>query len=244
MQQLREALMPGNGGHTFLMPNRVILVYVILLVYSSTCAQIVQRGKTYWVGPHPDVVHRLDGYEVTERFCSDDSGAMCVYIKRDGDKEPILFYIHHRQILVTLGHRRRLVLINDWEATKSGKVAVADLSLGTRKQIDRQALSVYRRRVSPDRRLWIVPEAYEFSPDDRQVLIKMVKEDVSAATAEESRLASKTYRERWYAVDSKSGKVVREYQTAKVPRKWWELKRKRRVSLTLLGSRCLEQRSF
>src|SRR5207248_3337427 len=105
--------------------------------------------------------------------------------------------------------------------TKSGKVVTANLSSGTTKQIDRDALSMYRRRVRPDRRLWIVPEAYEFSPDDRQVLIKMVKEDVSAATAEESRLASRTYRERWYAVDSRSGKVVHEYQTAKVPLKWW-----------------------
>ena len=244
MQQLqREALMPGNGGHTFLMPNSVVLVYVILLVYSSTFAQVGERGNARWVSPRPDADYRLDGYEVTERFCSDGSGNLCVYLKRDGDKE-ILFYIHHRQIVVTLGHHRRLVLINDWEATKSGKVVIANLSLGTTKQIDRQALGMYRRRVSPDRRLWIVAEAYEFSPDDRQVLIKMVKEDVSAATAEESRLASKTYRERWYAVDSRSGKVVREYQTAKVPRKWWELKRNHppffapyRRSLASLGVR-------
>lgn len=213
-----------------LMSSRLILVYVILLVYSSTGAQSVQRGNAHWVAPHPDVVYRLDGYEVTERFCSDASGNLCVYLKRDGEKE-ILIYIHHRLIVITLGHRRRLVLINDWEATKSGKVAVANLSLGTTKQIDRQARDMYRRRVSPDRRLWIVPEAYEFSPDDRQVLIKMVNENVSAATAAESRLASKTYRERWYAVNSQSGKVVREFQTAKVPGKWWELKRNHRRSL-------------
>ena len=204
------------------MPSRVVLVCVILLVYSSTFAQVVQRGNAHWVSPDPDVVYRLDGYAVTERTCSGGSGNLCVYLKRDGDKE-ILFYTHHRQILVTLGHRRRLVLINDWEATKSGKVVVADLSSGTTHQIDRQARSMYRRRVSPDRRLWIVPEAYEFSPDDRQVLIKMVKEDVSATTAEESRLVSRTYRERWYAVDSKSGKIIREFRTSKVPGKWWRV---------------------
>ena len=205
------------------MRNRAVSVFVILLVYSSTCGQIVQHGNARWVGPHPDVDYRLDGYEVTERFCSDGSGNLCVYLERHGDKEPILFYIHHRQIVITLGHHRRLVLINDWEATKSVKVVIANLSSGSTKQIDRQALSMYRRRVRPDRRLWIVPEAYEFSPDDRQVLIKMVNEDVSAATAEESRLASRTYRERWYAVDAKSGKVVREFQTSKVPRKWWKI---------------------
>jgi hypothetical protein len=219
-----------NGDYTFLMWNSAVSVFVLLLVYSSTCAQIVQHGNARWVSPHPDVAYRADGYDVTERFCSDDSGFICVYLKRDGDKEPILFYIHHRQIVITLGHRKRLVLINDWETTKSGKVTVANLSSGTTKQIDRQALSMYRRRVTPDRRLWIVPEAYEFSPDDRQVLIKMVKEDVSAATAEESRLASRTYRERWYAVDAKSGKVVREFRASKVPRKWWEIKRNHRVT--------------
>ena len=225
------------------MRNRTVSLLVILVAYSSAGAQIVQCGNARWASPRPDADYRLDGYEVTERFCSDGSGNLCVYLKRDGDKE-ILFYIHHRLIVITLGHRRRLVLINDWEATKSGKVVIANLSSGTTKQIDRQALSMYRRRVMPDRRLWIVPEAYEFSPDDKQVLIKMVKEDVSAATAEESRLASKTYREQWYAVNSKSGKVVREYQTAKVPRKWWEPKRNHRRFTHSAGSRCLEQQSF
>jgi len=213
---------------TLPMRNWAISAFVILLVYSSTCAQIVQHGNAHWVAPRRDVYYRLDGYEVTERFCSDGSGNLCVYLERHGDKQPILFYIHHRQIVITLGHRRRLVLINDWEATKSGKVVIANLGSGTTKQIDRQALNMYRRRVRPDRRLWIVPEAYEFSPDDRHVLLKMVKEDVSAANAEESRLASSTYRDRWYAVDAKSGNVVREFQTSKVPGKWWEIKRNHR----------------
>lgn len=210
------------------MRNRSVSCFVILLVYSSTCAQTGPRGSAHWVSPRPDVDYRVDGYEVRERLCSDNSGNLCVYLKRDGDREPILIYIHHRQIGISLGHHRRLVLINDWEATKSGKVVIANLRSGTRNQIDRQALSMYRRRVRPDRRLWIVPEAYEFSPDDRQVLIKMVKEDVSAATAEESRLAVGTYRERWYAVDALSGKVVREFQTSKIPGKWWRIKRNHR----------------
>jgi hypothetical protein len=222
MQQLQRAIQLVPDGRLHPMWNRAVSAFVILLVYSSTFAQIRQRGSAHWVGPRPDVDYRLDGYEVMERLCSDGSGNLGVYLKRHGDKEPILIYIHHRQIDITLGHHRRLVLINDGEATKSGKVVIANLSSGTTKQIDRQALSMYRRGVRPDPRLWIVPEAYEFSPNDRQVLIKMVKEDVSAATAEESRLASRTYRERWFAVDAKSGKVVREFQTSKVPEKWWK----------------------
>jgi hypothetical protein len=154
---------------------------------------------------------------------------MCAYIKRDGDKEPRLFYTHGRQIVVTLGHRRSLVLINDWEATKSGKVVVANLRSGEKRQIDSAALKIYRQHAAPDRRLWIVPEAYGFSPHDSQVLLKMVKADVSAATAEESVRASQTYKEWWYVVCSRNGQVVREYRTNRLPRRWWGTNRRRCV---------------
>jgi len=164
----------------------------------------------------------LKGYEVSENITPGDKNyTRRAYIKRDGDKEPRLFYTHGRLIVVTLGHRRSLVLINDWEATKSGKVVVANLRSGEKWQIDSDALKMYRQHARPDRRLWIVPETYGFSPHDRQVLIKMVKEDVSAATAEESERSSKTYKEWWYVVGSGNGHVVREYRTNKIPKRWW-----------------------
>jgi hypothetical protein len=212
------------------MTCRVFIVFTLLLIYSTVSAQVVERGNATWVGLKPGVTYQLEGYEVTEHITpGENSYTRSAYIKRDGDKEPRLFYTHGRQIVVTLGHRRSLVLINDWEATKSGKVVVANLRSGEKRQIDSEALKMYRQHARPDRHLWIVPTAYSFSPHDRQVLIKMVKEDVSAVTAEESARSSKTYKEWWYVVDSGNGQVMREYQTNKIPQRWWGTYRRRRV---------------
>jgi len=213
-----------------LMTYRVFIVFSLLVIYSTASAQVVERGNAIWVGLKPGVTYRLEGYEVSEYITPGDKNyTRRAYIKRDGDKEPRLFYTHGRQIVVTLGHRRSLVLINDWEATKSGRVVVANLRSGERRQIDSEALKMYRQHAAPDRRLWIVPEAYEFSPDDSQVLIRMVRQDVSAANTQESERASKTYKEWWYVVDSGNTQVVREYRTIKIPKRWWEADKRRRV---------------
>ncbi len=156
---------------------------------------------------------------------------LCDFLKRDSDKQPIRFYTHHRVIEVTLGHRQQLVLINDFEATKSSKVVVANLTSGAQKEIDKQALAMYRQHANPDHRLWIAPEAYEFSANDKQVLLKIVLDDVSAATAEESIAASRSYRAWWYAVDSKSGKVICEFRAKRSPATWSQC-RNRRASRT------------
>ena len=213
-----------------LMTYRVLIGFALLLIYSTASAQVVKRGNTIWVGLKPGVTYRLEGYEVSEQIVpSEKNYTRKAYIKRNGDKESRLFYTHGRQIVVTLGHLRSLVLINDSAATKSGKVVVANLRSGAKRQIDSEALKMYRTHAAPDRRLWIVPEAYGFSPHDRQVLVKMVKEDVSAATAEESGRASQTYKEWWYVVCSRNGQVVREYRTNKIPLRWWGTNRRRRV---------------
>ena len=204
------------------MSYRLVILCTILLVSSTVSAQVVRRRNATWVSLARDVTYRLTGYEVSERIePRDNKSAKCAYFKRDGDKEPHLFYIHNRQIVVTLGHRKRHVLINDWDATKSAKVVVANLRSGESRQIDLPAVKMYHRHAAPDRRLWIVPEAYEFSPDESQVLIKMVSEDVSAATIEESARATKTYREWWYVVSSRNGQVVHEYRKKRVPHRWW-----------------------
>jgi hypothetical protein len=130
--------------------------------------------------------------------------------------------VHHRGIGVTLGHRKRLVLINDYFSTKLVKVVTVSLNSGVNREIDRQALSTYRRHAKPDHRLWIVPEAYEFSPDDHQVLMKMVMEYVSVATEEEAVAAARSYKESWYSVSSQTGRVIREYRTRRIPKRWWQ----------------------
>jgi hypothetical protein len=212
------------------MTYRVFIVFTLLLIFSTASAQVVQRGNATWVGLKPGVTYRLEGYEVSEYITPGEKNyTRCAYIKRDGDKEPRLFYTHGRQIVVTLGHRRSLVLINDWEATKSSKVVTVNLRSGKKRQIDSAALKMYRQHAAPDRHLWIVPEAYGFSPHDSQVLLKMFKEDVSAATEAESARASQTYKEWWYVVCSRNGQVVREYRTNKIPRTWWRTNRRCRV---------------
>ncbi len=182
------------------MTSRVFIVFSLLVTYSTASAQVVERGNATWVGLNPGVTYRLEGYEVSEYITPGDKNyTRRAYTKRDGEKELRLFYTHGRQIVVTLG------------------------------QIDSQALKMYRQHARPDHRLWIVPEAYGFSPHDRQVLIKMVKEDVSAATAEESARSSRTYKEWWYVVRSGNGQVEREYRTNKIPQRWWGTYRRRLV---------------
>jgi hypothetical protein len=204
---------------------RFYIVVIFLIICATAQSQIVRRGNTNWVGLNLDEVYRLNGYEITQHTCSNDQGSLCVFIKRAFDKEPIQFYAHHREVLVTVGHRKQIVLINDWFATKSGRVVVANLNSGVKTEIDRQALSMYRRHAKPDPRLWIVPEAYEFSPDDKQVLIKMVKEDVSAATASESAIASRSYKDWWYSIDAKNGRVLYEFRANHVASRWWRYRR-------------------
>ena len=202
-------------------PIRRYIVIVLLVVSATAQSQIARRRNTTWIGPRVDEVYRVNNYEITERNCSSDEWPLCVFIKRVFDKRPIQFYVHHRGIAATLGHRTRLVLINDYFSTKLAKIEVANLNSGSSKEIDRQALAMYRRHVKPEHRLRIVPEAYEFSRDDRKVLLKMVMEYVSAATETESVAASRSYKEWWYSVDSRTGKVIREYRTNRIPKHWW-----------------------
>ena len=193
---------------------------VLLVVCTTAQSQVARRRNATWIGPRVDEVYRVRNYEITERPCSNDEWPVCDYIKRDFDKKPIQFYMHHRGIGVTLGHRKRMVLINDYFSSKLVQVVVANLNSGLNKEIDRQALVMYRRHVRPDHRLWIVPEAYEFSPDDRKVLIRMVLGSISAATESEATGAMRSYKDWWYSVDSQTGRVIREYRTNKIPRKW------------------------
>ena len=204
---------------------KAIKFYIVALLLLITCAtaesQVLQRRNTNWICPDLEVAYRVDNYEITQRYCATEPGSLCVFVKRANDKAPTQFYMHHRAILVTLGHRKQLVLINDWEASKSGTVLVANLNSGVNTKIDRQARLMYQRHVKPDHRLWIVPQAFEFSPDDRKVLLRMVEEDVSAANQQDSIKASRTYRDWWYSVNSQTGRVSREYRANKIPNKWW-----------------------
>jgi hypothetical protein len=100
---------------------------------------------------------------------------------------------------------------------------IADLALHKTRQVDHPATEMYRRGARPDNRLIITPQAYAFSPDDKQVLINMELIYISVP-AEPSALAerlNRSYKNWWYVVDSTSGRVLREYRTSKTPTRWW-----------------------
>jgi hypothetical protein len=179
----------------------------------------MRRGVT-WVFP-PAAPLQLNGYAVKE--AADHDGALRAYIRRDRDRTWLPFYVRERYLLVTLGNRRRLVLINDCPATKFCRVVIADLASHKSRQIDQAAIEMYRRKARPDSRLILVPKAYAFSPGDKQVLINMELIYISVPT-EPRQLVEKlkrSYKNWWYVADSKNGRILHEYRTSKIPERWW-----------------------
>ena len=196
------------------------LICASLLSCQTSFAQAVRRRGVTWVFPSA-IPLQLNGYEVRE--VADSKGALRAYVRRHNDRKWIPFYVRERYLLVTLGHRRRLVLINDCPATKTCKVMIADLALHKSRQIDQPAIEKYRRDARPDNRLITIPQAYAFSPGDKQVLINMELIYISVPTepSESVERLNKSYKNWWYVVDSKSGRVLREYCTSRMPKRWW-----------------------
>lgn len=145
-----------------------------------------------------------------------------VYVQRKSDKQPILFYTHKRRIEATLGHQDKRVLINDYFATKTCKVVVADIGSGKNWRIDEAARRQYMHTAAKN---WLpkyaIPKAVAFSPDDKMVLIAM-KSGYIASSAEEAGAFGKRFKLWSYVVDSTNGTVLHTYQTnGSVPHNWW-----------------------
>ena len=196
------------------------LICASLLNCQVSSAQAVRRKHVTWVSPQA-VPLQLNGYQVKE--VSEPNSARRAYIRRDTDSEWIPFYALERYLLVTLGNRRRLVLINDCPATKFCRVMIADLALHKSRQIDQPAIEMYRRDAQPDNRLIVIPQAYAFSPGDKQVLINMELIYISVPVAQRKLVErlNKSYKNWWYVVDSISGQVLREHRTNRMPNRWW-----------------------
>jgi hypothetical protein len=92
-----------------------------------------------------------------------------------------------------------------------------------RSQIDQPAIEMYRRNAHPDDRLVVIPQAYAFSRDDRQVLIHMELIYISVPTEPRELVErlNKSYRDWWYVVDSMTGRVLREYRTNRISQRRW-----------------------
>ena len=184
----------------------------------ASVAQTIELRNVIWVTPTSETLW-LHGYEVREETKSD--GIRREYIRRAEDRRWIPFFTRQRYVLVTLGHRKTLVLVNDCPATKFCKVMAINLSSGKIKQIDISATKTYQRNASPDGRLIIVPQAYAFSPSDRKVLINMELIYISVPGRELANRLNSSYKNWWYVVDSANGRVLHEYRTSTLPRKWW-----------------------
>lgn len=194
--------------------------WVLLFSSAASAVKTVNKKNATWIELTAGKTYQLNGCEFTEKI-DDTTLIRTDYIKRRTDKKPLLFYTHQRAVAVRLGHRERLVLINDREATKANKVMVVSLGANKAKRIDLTAIAMYQRNASPSDRLVIIPEAYAFSPDDREILIKMRLIYVAVGSKEEVDQEVKTYKGWWYAVDSHRGQVKQEYRTTRLPRRWW-----------------------
>jgi hypothetical protein len=196
------------------------VICVSLLNCQVSSAQAVRRKDVTWVSP-PAVPLQLNGYEVKE--VTEPNSALRAYIRRDTDSKWIPFYARERYLLVTLGNRRRLVLINDCPATKFCKVMIADLASHKSRQIDQPAIEMYQRDARPDNRLIVIPQAYAFSPNDKQVLINMELIYISVPVEQRKLVErlNKSYKNWWYVVDAVSGQVLREHRTNRMPKRWW-----------------------
>jgi hypothetical protein len=76
---------------------RRYIVGIFLFACAAAQSQVGRRRNTNWIFPgEQDEVYQTNNYEITERSCSNDEWPLCVFIKRDFDKKPILLYRHHQ----------------------------------------------------------------------------------------------------------------------------------------------------
>lgn len=168
----------------------------------------------------PSEPARQGNYEFLEKF-NPKTYQRKDYVIGPGYEKPSLFYTHGREIGPSMSHHGRLVLINDYAATKLCKVMVSDPKAHRWWDISSRAVDAYRRSVRPDPRLSILPQGFGFSPDDHEVLLGMDLVSVSIARRADAARLRKTYVPAWYVVDSSSGRVLQTYRSAQPPPCWW-----------------------
>ena len=182
--------------------------------------QAHERAGLVWVDPGHDVAHTAE-YEFTESESFNHANYERVaYVKFPGQSQPKAFYRYGRGITVALGHTRQIVLINDECATKLMRVVVATIADGKNIDVSSQAMEQYQREVKPDPRLIVNPEGYALSPDDRLVLVRIALTYLSVPTRTEAEEVGKLFQPRWYAVDTRTGQVLRTFSGDNPPDAW------------------------
>lgn len=195
---------------------RFVLVFCAL---NLTVAVGQDSAGLVWISPNHSP-GPIDGYEFTETS-DPDTLVRVDYIQRREDRAPIPFYINGRGIGVALGHTRELVLINDELTAKVQRVTVADLRNHIITDVSLEAGRLYGANVRPDPRLDVNPKGYALSPDDRVALVQMVLTYVGVDSAEMAGKVGGKFKPRWYAVDTSTGKVLREFKGKDPPQHWY-----------------------
>jgi hypothetical protein len=140
------------------------------------------------------------------------------YVQISPESKLILFYEHGRAISPVLSHTQQYILVDDSPATHSSEIYIVDLKNGKKWRIDNPARNYYFQEV-PLKGIEVLPEFNSFSPSDEQVLIHMFL-GYTFPSAKNPH-PEKNYQDWSYVVDSKSGKILKEYRTMKIPTHWW-----------------------
>ena len=199
-----------------------ILTFCTLVCSCQSSLDLRQTKTSAWVHINEGTVIAPYGCKMVQRT-EPSTNTRNVYIQRREDEEPIPIYAHERSIEATLGHHGRAVLINDYFATKTCKVVVADIDSKKNWRIDEEAYRLYSQTAPKE---WlphhVIPEAIGFSPDDEMVLIAM-KSGYVASSAEEAGQFGRSFQLWSYVVDSTNGALLNIYKTdGIVPQDWWQ----------------------
>ncbi len=174
--------------------------------------------RSEWVTFHSSSVARRGRFTLEQKCSRPTGGVRTVYIQRDDDAASRVLYTHERGVRILLGHTGRYALIHDYFATKACNVVVAEIKTGRNWRIDKPVREAHARTASKEwASIYFTPSAVAFSPDDGQVLISLSRDLLQHKDAKPCPVWS-------YVVETRTGKVLREYRTdGRVPRRWWKV---------------------
>ena len=141
---------------------------------------------------------------------SDADGRKYLLLRSPRTKKLVLCYSYMSRYLdLKLGSKRRLVLVVE-RSSKGGATAVADIDTGKSWRVDTAAYRQYERNAKPEAQAVWYLQGRELSPDDSRVLLRAACDLTSTEPVI------------WcYSVETRTGKVLREFQTENPPKEWW-----------------------
>jgi hypothetical protein len=141
-------------------------------------------------------------------------------ILKQENKKPVLFYKHNRVIDIITSHLGRLLLINDFPASKASDILILDLKTMKKWDIGHEAAERYCKEINT-KDYMTEPHPIAFSPDDQEVLMQMKVEWSMYANPKKNEEFERTYSNWSYVVSAKTGKIQREIRNKTIPENWW-----------------------